>query len=38
MEILAWDRRHNGMSKRILIVEDHELNMKLFKDVVQAHG
>ena len=26
------------MSKTILIVEDNELNMKLFNDVLQAHG
>jgi len=24
--------------KRILIVEDNELNMKLFEDLLQAHG
>lgn len=27
-----------GMSKTILIVEDNELNMKLFNDLLQAHG
>ncbi len=26
------------MTKTILIVEDNELNMKLFNDVLQAHG
>lgn len=26
------------MSKTILIVEDNELNMKLFHDVLEAHG
>ena len=26
------------MEKRILIVEDNELNMKLFNDLLQAHG
>lgn len=26
------------MSKRILIVEDNELNMKLFHDLLEAHG
>ncbi len=25
-------------SKRILIVEDNELNMKLFRDLLEAHG
>lgn len=28
----------NAMSKKILIVEDNELNMKLFNDLLQAHG
>ena len=27
-----------GMSKTVLIVEDNELNMKLFQDLLQAHG
>jgi two-component system cell cycle response regulator DivK len=26
------------MAKTILIVEDNELNMKLFRDVLEAHG
>ena len=26
------------MSKTILIVEDNDLNMKLFNDLLQAHG
>lgn len=26
------------MSKKVLIVEDNELNMKLFKDLLEAHG
>ncbi len=26
------------MSKTILIVEDNELNMRLFDDLLQAHG
>ena len=26
------------MAKTILIVEDNELNMKLFNDLLQAHG
>jgi two-component system cell cycle response regulator DivK len=26
------------MSKTILIVEDNELNMKLFQDLLEAHG
>lgn len=27
-----------GGEKRVLIVEDNELNMKLFRDLLQAHG
>jgi two-component system cell cycle response regulator DivK len=27
-----------AMSKTVLIVEDNELNMKLFRDLLQAHG
>jgi two-component system, cell cycle response regulator DivK len=26
------------MSKKVLIVEDNDLNMKLFNDLLQAHG
>lgn len=26
------------MSKRVMIVEDNELNMKLFNDLLEAHG
>jgi two-component system cell cycle response regulator DivK len=32
-----FDKR-SGMSKTILIVEDNDLNMKLFNDLLQAHG
>lgn len=27
-----------GMKKRILIVEDNDLNLKLFRDLLEAHG
>lgn len=27
-----------AVAKRILIVEDHELNMKLLNDILEAHG
>jgi two-component system cell cycle response regulator DivK len=30
--------RHSAMTKTILIVEDNELNMKLFHDLLDAHG
>ena len=30
--------RPQAAGKRILIVEDNELNMKLFEDLLQAHG
>ncbi len=28
----------DGMGKTVLIVEDNELNMKLFRDLLEAHG
>ena len=28
----------SAMSKKVLIVEDNELNMKLFRDLLEAHG
>jgi len=31
-------RQHLSEPKRILIVEDHELNMKLLNDLLEAHG
>jgi len=27
-----------GMTKTVMIVEDNELNMKLFRDLIEAHG
>ena len=30
--------RANGASKTVLVVEDNELNMKLFHDLLEAHG
>jgi two-component system cell cycle response regulator DivK len=30
--------REDGMAKTVLIVEDNELNMKLFRDLLEAHG
>src|SRR5262249_16219349 len=30
--------RKRGMAKTVLIVEDNELNMKLFHDLLEAHG
>jgi two-component system cell cycle response regulator DivK len=32
-----WDGR-DGMAKTVLIVEDNELNMKLFRDLLEGHG
>jgi two-component system cell cycle response regulator DivK len=32
------DRQPPRAPKRILIVEDHELNMKLLNDLLEAHG
>jgi two-component system, cell cycle response regulator DivK len=31
-------RAGDGMAKTVLIVEDNELNMKLFHDLLEAHG
>ena len=31
-------RRGHGVGKTVLIVEDNELNMKLFNDLLEAHG
>jgi two-component system, cell cycle response regulator DivK len=33
-----WPQKGPGMAKTVLIVEDNELNMKLFQDLLQAHG
>src|SRR5881227_2213641 len=33
----GW-RKGQGMGKTVLIVEDNELNMKLFNDLLEAHG
>ncbi len=33
----AWRHEH-PMTKRVLIVEDNDLNMKLFHDLLEAHG
>jgi two-component system cell cycle response regulator DivK len=33
----AFDRKR-GSGKTVLIVEDNELNMKLFHDLMEAHG
>jgi len=32
------EKRRRAAEKTILIVEDNELNMKLFHDLIQAHG
>src|SRR3954452_9143620 len=35
----AWGLAEGqGMSKTVMIVEDNELNMKLFRDLLEAHG
>ena len=34
----ALDLGRPGMSKTVMIVEDNELNMKLFHDLLEAHG
>jgi two-component system cell cycle response regulator DivK len=32
------DRDGNSMTKKVMIVEDNELNMKLFRDLIEASG
>src|SRR5215510_3725378 len=34
----SFRNREHGMAKTVLIVEDNELNMKLFRDLLEAHG
>jgi len=38
MSTVAGDTAEAGVRKRVLIVEDNELNMKLFHDLLEAHG
>jgi two-component system, cell cycle response regulator DivK len=39
VELLRADVRCvNAASKKVLIVEDNDLNMKLFNDLLEAHG
>jgi two-component system cell cycle response regulator DivK len=35
---LSCQQWEDGMAKTVLIVEDNELNMKLFRDLLEAHG
>src|SRR5260370_19173739 len=35
---MQGDEALRGVTKRILIVEDNELNMKLLRDVLEAYG
>ncbi len=32
------ERSDHGAAKKVLIVEDNDLNMKLFNDLLEAHG
>jgi two-component system cell cycle response regulator DivK len=38
MVLPEWKPEYQGMGKTVLIVEDNELNMKLFNDLLVAHG
>src|SRR5713226_7337459 len=39
MSVGLWGGwKDGGMSKTVMIVEDNELNMKLFHDLLEAHG
>ena len=35
---MADERQQDRMAKTVLVVEDNELNMKLFHDLLEAHG
>jgi two-component system, cell cycle response regulator DivK len=35
---MAFSERKSAVAKRVLVVEDNELNLKLFCDVLRAHG
>jgi two-component system, cell cycle response regulator DivK len=35
---VSMRNEEDGMAKTVLIVEDNELNMKLFRDLLEAHG
>jgi two-component system cell cycle response regulator DivK len=35
---VLWSAGKDDMPKRVMIVEDNELNMKLFKDLIEASG
>ena len=37
-QLTPEEKRRRAAEKTILIVEDNELNMKLFHDLIQAHG
>ena len=37
-QLTPEEKRRRASEKTILIVEDNELNMKLFHDLIQAHG
>ena len=38
VQLSPEEKRKRAAEKTILIVEDNELNMKLFHDLIQAHG
>jgi len=39
LEVMKRDAKFEGRAaKRVLIVEDNDLNMKLFNDLLEAHG
>lgn len=37
-QLSAKVRTQSSLPKRVLVVEDNELNMKLFHDLLEAHG
>ena len=38
IESAGTDKPMNGTAKTVMVVEDNDLNMKLFHDLLEAHG
>lgn len=38
VETVAKPSKTNGSAKTVMVVEDNDLNMKLFHDLLEAHG
>ena len=38
MTYAAYGMEHTAVAKKVFIVEDNELNLRLFRDLLEAHG